>query len=335
MRPITAVLLIVMLAAGPAAANDSSAELATGGLVFVRNSDVEMRSEELTISAHEIRGRYVFVNRAGRDATTLVAFPMPDVTVEHSDVNISIPTEEPENLLGFPTTVGDHPVASRVEQKVFVGAVEHTALRRRYGVPLPPHLAATGDALDGLPRPAWDELMRLGLAEIEEYDVGKGMEQHLRARWTLKTTYFWRQTFPARGETVIEHRYRPSVGGSVQTSSGEPSAGSEPWYDEYRRKYRMNSVFLAAIERARRTARSSYGALFAEQRIAYILKTGANWAGPIRDFRLVVDKGDPAALVSFCGEGVRKIAATQFEMRKTDLLPAADFHVLILTPPPQ
>jgi hypothetical protein len=33
--------------------------------------------------------------------TTLVAFPMPDITVEDSTSNISIPTDDPQNLLGF------------------------------------------------------------------------------------------------------------------------------------------------------------------------------------------------------------------------------------------
>ena len=36
-------------------ANDSTAELATGGLIFVRNDDVEMRAEDLFISTTEIR----------------------------------------------------------------------------------------------------------------------------------------------------------------------------------------------------------------------------------------------------------------------------------------
>ena len=35
---------------------------------------------------------------------------------------------------------------------------------------------------------------------------------------------------------------------------------------------------------------------------------------PIGRFRLVVDKGAPGNLVSFCGEGVRKISPTRFEM---------------------
>ena len=67
-----------------------------------------------------------------------------------------------------------------------------------------------------------------------------------------------------------------------------------------------------------------------EQRIEYILTTGANWSGPIRDFRLVVDKGDARNLVSFCGNGVKKISPTQFEMRERDFMPEHNLYVLIL-----
>ncbi len=61
-------------------ANDSSAELGAGGLVLTRNDDIEMRSEDLYISAGQVRVNYVFFNRASRDVTIHVAFPMPDVT---------------------------------------------------------------------------------------------------------------------------------------------------------------------------------------------------------------------------------------------------------------
>jgi hypothetical protein len=39
----------MVLAAAPAFANDSTAELATGGLVFVRSDVIEMRSEQLSM----------------------------------------------------------------------------------------------------------------------------------------------------------------------------------------------------------------------------------------------------------------------------------------------
>ena len=47
-------------------------------------------------------------------------------------------------------------------------------------------------------------------------------------------------------------------------------------------------------------------------------------------FRLVVDKGKPDNLVSFCMDGVRKISPTQFEVRKTNFEPRRDLPVLIV-----
>jgi Domain of unknown function (DUF4424) len=44
--------------------------------------------------------------------------------------------------------------------------------------------------------------------------------------------------------------------------------------------------------------------------------------------------GDPANLVSFCGEGVRKVSPTRFEIMKSDYTPTADLDILILTKQP-
>jgi hypothetical protein len=323
-------LVAAVCAAAPALANDTSAELATGGLLFVQNDNVEMRSEDLAISVKEVDVRYRFFNKAASDVTVLVAFPMPDVRVAEQDQNISLPTEDPVNLLAFATTVNGKPVKTQVEQHVFAAGIDRTQLLASLGIPLAPHLAATNAALDRLPRDKWNDLVRLGLAEIEEYDVGKGMMKHLSARWSLRTTFYWEQTFPAKAETLIEHRYRPSVGGSAQTSLGAPASAKEAWYDEYKRKFCLDGDFLAAVERLRKAAKSEFGPPYAEQRIDYILRTGANWSGPIGQFHLTVDKGEPTSLVSFCGAGVKKTSDTKFELSKTNFSPDGDLAVLIL-----
>jgi hypothetical protein len=329
MRTLVACLLLTSLGA-PALANDSTAELTTGGLIFVPNEDVEMRSEDLYISAKEVRVQYRFFNKSARDVTVLVAFPMPEIRMEHQESNFSVPTENPENLLDFSTVVNGKPVTTKVEQRVIGVGIDRTRYLRDLGIPLAPHLRSTHQALDKLPREKWDELLRLGLAEIEEYDdSGKGMQKHLHARWALQTTYYWEQTFPRGAETVIEHRYKPSVGGTAGTSIGVKSAEKEPHMVEYRRKYCMDKDFLGSVERVKKSVMSDYPP-FMEERIDYILKTGANWSGPIKSFRLVVDKGDADSLVSFCGEGVKKIGPTQFELRKTDFMPTGNFAVLFL-----
>lgn len=317
-------------AALPAYANDTTAELSTGGLLFVQNENVEMLAEDLSISTKQISVRYRFFNKSPEDVTVLVAFPLPEIRVEEQDQNLAIPSDDPVNPFGFATTVNGTPVKMQVEQRVTAAGIDRTQLLRSLGIPLAPQLPGTVEALDRLPPEKQEELLRLGLAEADEYDVGRGMEKHLEPRWGLHTTFFWEQTFPARSETLIEHHYEPSVGRSVQTSLGSPGAARESWFAEYKEKYCLDNAFLAAVERARRESKSDYGAPFSEERIAYVLRTGANWSGSIGSFHLVVDKGDPSNLVSFCGEGVKKISDTKFEMSKTDYTPEGDLSVLIL-----
>jgi len=326
---IAGLLICPLWLPAPALANDSSAELGAGGIVLRLNSDVEMTSEDLYISAREVRVRYVFTNRVAQDIRTLVAFPMPDV--KGSEEPQSIPTEDPANILGFTTTVNGAPVLARVEQKAFANSLEQTQRLRQLGVPLAPHLEGTQKALTALPRDQWPVLEKLGLVEIMKFDAGRGWQEELAPRWTLRTTWYWDQLFAANAQTHVEHRYRPSVGASAGTQVGDRQAMREDWYRDYARKYCIDSSFVAAIDRARKT-RGGDGIPFTEERISYILTTGANWAGPIRDFRLVVDKGAPQNLVSFCAKGVKRISSTQFEVRYSDFTPRTDLHVLILKP---
>jgi hypothetical protein len=328
---VATALALALTGAPPAArANDSTAEIATGGLIFVTTDAIEMRSEKLFISTEQIRVTYEFFNKSDKDVTTLVAFPLPEIRIAGQDDMVAAPSVEPDNIFGFKTMVDGVPVKAEVERRVTAMGIDRTQYLRALGIPLDPHLPATDEALDKLPPDKWPELAALGLAEITEYDNGKGMLKHLEARWALATTYYWKQTFPAKKQIVIKHQYVPSVGGSAQTSLGSPSQEKEAWYADYLKKYCVDKAFMATIQSLRRASKSEYGPPYNEQRIDYILKTGANWSGPIGNFELTVDKGSPDALVTFCGEGVKKISATQFQMQKKDFVPEGNLAVLIL-----
>lgn len=327
-----AALMAAATATG-AAANDSAAELATGGLVLTKNPSIEMRSEDLTISTQAVRVRYVFANTSTKDVTILVAFPMPDVTIDGPDDNVVVPTQSPTNLLGFATTVDGQPVQAQVEQKALKTGVDITAYLKGLGVPLAPHLQSTNDVLDKLPRTAQDALVGKNLAIPNDYDVGHGMEHHLTAAWTLKTTFYWRQTFPAGRSITVEHNYTPSVGGTAGTEWGDPAFVGTALYTQGRQRYCIDDAFLAAATRAKAsiTATNTNGYM-TEQRIDYVLTTGANWKAPIGDFHMTIDKGDPANLVSFCGAGVTKTGPTQFEVHHTNFTPTQDVAILLLVP---
>ena len=329
MRSILA-LAGVWLFAGPAFANDSTAEIGAGGLVLTRTADIDMRSEELFISENVVRVTYRFFNRSPADVSTRVAFPLPDIAYESQDSNLAIPDTDSENFLGFTTWASGAAVKMSLEQKALVKGVDRTLYLRQLGISPAFFLGTAAAALQKLPRETWAEFIRLGLGEISEYDDGQGMLKHLEPRWTLQSAYHWQQLFPAGQETVIEHRYKPAVGQSAGTA-----IGTKDWEKSqaqaYRRKYCLDASALGFVAQAARKARNEYAPI-TESRIEYILKTAANWASPIGEFRLVVDKGAAENVLSVCGAGWKKISATQFELRKTSFTPIDDFYLLILKP---
>ena len=330
--PSVLVALAVLTFRQNAFANDSTAELTTGGLVLAKNADIEMQSEDLAISAKEISVRYRFFNRAASDQTVTVAFPMPDVTLVDRD--IAFPARDPANFLDFHTVADGRDVRAQYEEKAVLDGTDISARLKAFGVPLAVQNKATTDALDALPRAKQDELEKLGFVTAYEEGGGKDMVHRVTPKWTFKSTYYWKQTFPAGREIAIEHRYAPSVGeavGSMLNSTPIDAAGLR----EYEALYCIDKDFLAGLKTAlgKPDANGQPAHPFNEQRIAYVLKTAANWAQPIGDFRLTVDKGAPDSLVSFCAEGVKKIAPTLFEVRHGNFTPTRDLHILILYRP--
>jgi Domain of unknown function (DUF4424) len=323
-------LLAAVLPSICAAASDPMTELAAGGLVLAKSADLEMRAEELAISPKQVRVSYRFYNGSPNDVKTTVAFAMPDIAVADAAATLPLPTDDPQNLLGFSARVDGTPVSAHAVQKVFARGADRTAELERMKVPLAPHLRATDKALNKLSPADWEEARRIGLADVEEYSVGAGMRKQLSPRWTLKTTYLWEQTFPAGKEVVIEHSYKPSIGKSAQTLLADPDAIDQPWLKTYMRKYCLERDFMGAVENARQAVRSPRDAPFSEERMTYLLATASDWAKPIGEFRLIVDMGDPANLVSFCMDGAKKIGPTRYEVRKTEFVPQDDLHILIL-----
>jgi hypothetical protein len=327
MRHILAFTGALAMMTGSALTNDSTASTGAGGLVLERTEAIDLVSEDLFVSAAEIRIHYIFRNRSSKDVETIVAFPMPDRDLgEEYGGDVGYPS-------GFKTSVGGRPVAATLERKATVKDKDHSALLKRRRIPIAPeNLDAATTAMDRLPATEKKRLVALGIAGDEEYDYdGRGMKHHLIPLWTVKDKYWWRQRFPAGRDLIVDHRYIPGVGGSVD---------SEVAFKEFRKTedtkqaiayYCMDAEFIAAVDR-RAGKDAAVGPEMPDTRIDYILTTGANWARPIGDFRLVVDKGKPGNLVSFCETGIRKISPTRFEVRHKNWRPTRDLHVLIIEP---
>ncbi len=313
-------------------ANDSSAEFETGALRFQRDPDISMRAEDLAISAKRVAISYTFFNQSPRAKTILVAFPMPDIVGADSNDELAVPTDNADNVFDFKVTSDGAPVPLHLEQKALARGLDQTARLRQLHIPLMPIAAETDKALDRLPKADRADLVRLGIARIENYGTGDApTEDHLVANWTLQSAFTWTQTFPAMRAVVLDQSYRPSVGSSAQTRIGTSNWKSLPGSARYIRRFCIDPSIVGSVQRAMRSKKIDYPP-FGEQRIAYILKTGANWAGPIEMFHLTVDKGDAANLLSFCGDSVVKTGPTKFEVHKHNFVPRDDLSILILLP---
>ncbi|WP_044539042.1 DUF4424 domain-containing protein [Bradyrhizobium sp. LTSP885] len=324
-------VLLVGLMPWCARANDTSAALETGGLRFKHDADIEMRAEDLFISEKQVRIVYKFFNTSAADKTIMIAFPMPDIVGKEGDENIGIPTDDPENIFDFHVTVDGKAVSPHLEQTALANGVDQSARLRKLGIPLMPIRGPAGERLDQLPKSNWPELVKLGVGAIETYGTGGPMQDHLVPTWTLRSAYTWTQTFPAGREITFEQIYRPSVGGSVQTIIGADKWRDYPDARGFLAAYCVDDDLIRTIERARATRQLPYPP-FSERSIAYVLSTGANWAAPIGEFHLTVDKGEATNLVSFCAEGVKKTGPTRFEVRHANFTPTGDLKIVIFVP---
>jgi hypothetical protein len=115
-RKLALTTFFALCLAVPATANDSVASMGTGGLILQRTDGIVMQSEELFVSAREIRVKYRFFNRTDQDITTIVAFPLPDL-VGGSEAAIAL--SDPGTLT-FTTTVAGQRVATEIEQKAML-----------------------------------------------------------------------------------------------------------------------------------------------------------------------------------------------------------------------
>ncbi|MBR1232055.1 DUF4424 domain-containing protein [Bradyrhizobium sp. AUGA SZCCT0182] len=310
-----------------AVANDSAAELSIGGLHFARTPNVEMRSEDLRISLDRVSVRYEFVNTSTAPVTLTVAFPLPDIDLAEGE-SVSFPSNDPLNFVDFATKVDGAAIKFNVDQRAFIGDKEVTSQLRELKVPLlplgtqqfrPGELPAatrTRMASDGLLIPAGSDERGRAL-----YSAG----------WIVKTAVYREQVFPPGKGVVVEHTYRPSVGASPDTILRKTLRQNKAMAKEverYRKDYCVSEEFLQELDKLAGSLRDG-GAMVQERRVSYILKTGANWAGPIKSFHLSIDRG--GHLVSYCPGKLAAGAAKQaLEVTATDFTPERDIKVLFV-----
>lgn len=321
------VLLALALLPASAMANNSMAELSTGGLTYVRSDAVNMKREDLFISLDAVKVDYVFENTSDQDVESLVAFPMPPLVPSPYE-GVPVPNET-ENFLDFRVFIEGEEVTPELSQVATAFGVDVTADIRAEGIPMMPIARSTQEALTRLAPDLLEDWRTRGIVFNDVYDDGHGMIAHPWPNWTLNEAYYWRMVFPAGKEVRVSHTYTPSVGGTAGLAFWSYDGKRSDQFGDYVEKYCIDNAFETAVKK-RWPGEISGDLPLWELRISYILTTGANWFGAIGTFHLTVDKGKTTNLVSFCGTGVEKTGPTTFEMTASDFFPERNLEVLIL-----
>ncbi len=316
-----------------ALADDSVANIDAGGLVLDKTDQIELRAEDLFLSAKQVRVAYRFYNKTDADLTLTVAFPMPDITGEQ-DLFIDLPNPASANFLNFQTKVNGKPVDGAVEQRTFFTPeggkeVEITDLLKGLDIPLLPTGDATIAALKTLSAEDRGKLTNAGYITVDGDDF--------TPLWTLRSKFYRQQVFPAKKEILVTQSYTPSVGATAGVYFDRANLTGES-LAQYQKKYCTDEGFLRAADALTKRiaeAQAKGGdipkGLQAQQTyFGYVITSGGNWAGPIGRFDLTIDKAYPDNLVSFCGDGVKKISGTRYEVKKTNYTPDRNIDVLIL-----
>lgn len=323
----SAIALLAIVGTAPARANDSEAEWALGGLVLKSNAAISMDREDLFISADEVRVDYTYTNHAPEDREVLIAFPLPaQPDAEYYSDYYSYPDWDE---LDFTTTIDGEEVDYEIADRAIVGTRDVTDLVAAEGWPLYWFRDYEFlESLSDLSETEKERLAGLGLLKADHDQAASSVQP----AWQVQRNVVRKQVFPANATVRVRHRYAPLVGGSVGRVLYPSNRESYPeGLQDYRDKWCTDESFLAGIDRKLRPSPQGKVTYYGETWLGYELKSGANWLGPIKEFRLVVDKGEPGNLVSFCMDGVRKISPTQFEVVKQNFEPERDLDILLVS----
>jgi hypothetical protein len=316
-------LLAISLA--PAHANDSSAAIAAGGLVLVKNDQVRMVSEVLRIAPRLVQVDYVFENTSSTDVTTEIAFPLPDL--DQSDAYfrpLNIPLKQSANFVGFQVWIDGRETKPDMDVRAFGKSGEITDDLKRLGLDLVNPAYSDSD-----PRVV-DALRRLNaISDAKDETV---------PLWTTKVSFHWSQTFPAGKQVVVRHRYRPVYGNfynpnddpRTRITKNDQKLGGQWCFDQS-----FNAAELRLLDRLYEAAvkdKSRNSGNVDYENVQYVLKTGANWQGSIGHFELQIDKGG-SDLVSTCPIPGLQLQRTAygFNAVANDYTPISDLDILFVS----
>jgi hypothetical protein len=304
-----------LLSFSSAECNDSLVTVKASGLSFDKTESIQMASEDLTISLDQTRVSYQFVNSDKKDVVSWVAFPLPGI---HTESPLAVPVTSRKDPY--------YPLANPFDFQVWVN-----------GQKIAPELELTHHYMGG-PDQETNKVIVKNISGNPEVKSNPGDGS------ILDYKYFWEQRFPANQKTLVKHSYKTSPGtgvisedGNTNIRPGGPFCFDKEFIDAFSRYVEKLKKSPDLIAEGKNPYSGDVIGNFLHFKslfeVRYILSTGANWKGPIGRFKLIIDKKDPAVLISTCFKGLKKVSATRFEAEIRNYLPKEDLAILFVKTP--
>ena len=297
-------------------ANDSTGYVATGGVEYIKNTNIRMQQENLFISKKQIHVEYDFKNLTPHNIQENILFPLPKVSSSReSDF------AHTEALIkSFKVQVNQQPVNVLVHVRAFLPALNKKGELdwEKDTIDVTQALKKCGLTDQELMNP-WtqkysDERLNQLIHQCQQPVIQRLLQPYHQddpIYWEAQIIYSWQQLFKANSVTHVQHQYQPLVGGSVYLN------------DEVAKNHCVDQSFKNALNKMSNQNPPYLG-------LSYILKTGANWAKPIERFNMVIER-DKNELVSLCWKGkIQKINQTQFKISEKNFRPEQDVDIIFV-----
>jgi hypothetical protein len=289
---------------------------------------IAIDSETIAIGPEWVSIAYRLSNQTAAPANLALMVPLPQLDFSDPDVTWAIPGSDPINFVDLSMKIENKPAPFVFSQVAHLNGRDVSTALRQNNLALIPVGTFDNQLLALTP----DLKMRLAQAGLLA-QVGNDVQGNplFFPTWSVDTNATKTVSFAPNQSMLLELRYRASVGTSPDTFLRRPlrtEAGLANQVQRYRSSYCIDDAFYNGLDKLAAAVEANSSKL-RERRIYYRLTEGLP-NRPIKEFRLIVDKGRPDWIVSFCVDNLKRTSATTFEMRAVDFVPNQDLRILMI-----
>ncbi len=308
----TVTLTTILFAGTFCSANEMPmAGIAANGIIVKDESNIQIEKEYLYICNSRIDVSYIFRNNSDKDIVTEVAFPIPKHKYSPGG-HIKYPVHG-----DFKVFVNGNEVKYETVTRALFKDVDYTALLSGMKISFM-DFGNCNHFFEKLSKVDQKKLLDLGLM------VDDGLS--IDPQWSVETTYYWKQTFPAKSVINIKHTFKPNVFSELYYFQTGRSFEAEKEVSDLANQFCLDSEQIEWLK--------STGGGFHHEQVDYILTTANHWKKPIKEFHIVIEESTrplkEKASTCFERKNIKKTGPTRYEATLLDFIPDKEIEVNFL-----